>query len=92
MDQRIRWKGHMTGEMDLSKLKKGQCAVVRDIIADDSMRRRLQDIGLIQGTNVTCVQKSPLGDPTAYLIRGAIIALRQEDSSCVKVKLKIWNS
>lgn len=45
------------------------------------MRRRLQDIGLIEGTEVLCLQKSPSGDPVAYLIRGAVIALRGEDSS-----------
>ena len=42
---------------------------------------RLQDIGLIEGTEVLCLQKSPSGDPVAYLIRGAVIALRGEDSS-----------
>lgn len=71
---------------NLSKLKQGECAVVMNIDSGDNMRRRLQDIGLIKGTNVTCVQKSPLGDPIAYLIRGAVIALRSEDSSCVQIQ------
>ena len=44
------------------------------------MRRRLQDIGFIPGTAVTCLQRSPLGDPTAYRIRGTVIALRREDA------------
>ena len=51
----------------------------------DSMRRRLQDIGLIEGTRVECLQKSPSGDPVAYLIRGAVIALRTEDSEKILV-------
>ena len=49
------------------------------------MRRRLQDIGLISGTRVECVGVSPLGDPAAYLIRGAVIALRREDSDGVQL-------
>lgn len=49
------------------------------------MRRRMQDIGLIEGTEVECVQKSPAGDPVAYRIRGALIALRAEDSARVLV-------
>lgn len=49
------------------------------------MRRRLQDIGLIEGTKVKCLQKSPAGDPVAYLIRGAVIALRSEDSSNILI-------
>lgn len=71
---------------NLSRLNQGECAVVLDIKSSDSMRRRLQDIGLIKGTNVTCVQRSPLGDPSAYLVRGAVVALRSEDSSCVEIQ------
>ncbi|MCL2081041.1 MAG: ferrous iron transport protein A [Oscillospiraceae bacterium] len=69
----------------LSKLIQGERAVVLDI--SGGMRERLNDLGLIKGTAVTCVRKSPLGDPVAYLIRGAVIALRSEDSSCVTVKI-----
>jgi len=71
---------------DLSKLEQGRHAIVLDIDSSDSMRRRLQDLGLIKGTEISCVQKSPLGDPVAYLIRGAVIALRYEDSSCVQIQ------
>ena len=47
------------------------------------LRRRLMDIGLVEGTTVECVRKSPAGDPKAYLIRGAVIALRNEDAATV---------
>ena len=47
--------------------------------------RRLLDIGLIEGTDVACLQKSPAGDPVAYMIRGAVIALRAEDSANILV-------
>lgn len=50
------------------------------------MRRRLQDIGLVEGTMVRCLGKSPSGDPAAYLIRGAVIALRKETSSEIFVE------
>ena len=69
----------------LNDLKKGQIAKVSGLISTGSMRRRLQDIGLIEGTRVECIQKSPGGDPIAYLIRGAVIALRSEDSSKVLI-------
>ncbi len=69
----------------LNSLKVGQTATVKKLRSTGSMRRRLQDIGLIEGTQVECLQKSPSGDPIAYLIRGAVIALRQEDSSNVMI-------
>lgn len=69
----------------LQDLKQGQTATVKSLLSTGSIRRRLQDIGLIEGTEVECLQKSPAGDPVAYLIRGAVIALRAEDSSKVLV-------
>lgn len=69
----------------LNDLKHGQTAKVRSLLSTGSIRRRLLDIGLIEGTEVECLQKSPAGDPVAYLIRGAVIALRSEDSMNVLV-------
>ncbi|WP_123054373.1 FeoA family protein [Clostridium sp. JN-1] len=75
----------MNSMNSLKDLKQGQTAKVKSILSTGSIRRRLQDIGLIEGTEVECLQKSPAGDPVAYLIRGAVIALRSEDSSNVLI-------
>ena len=72
-------------KIPLSKIREGESAVVRELTSTGSMRRRLLDIGLVEGTNIECLQKSPAGDPVAYLIRGAVIALRAEDSAAVLV-------
>ena len=69
----------------LSELEEGQAASVTSLLSAGSMRRRLQDIGLIEGTKVECLRKSPAGDPVAYFIRGAVIALRSEDSNKILV-------
>lgn len=70
----------------LNRLREGQSARVAGLSSPIDMRRRLQDIGLIEGTRVECLQKSPAGDPVAYLIRGAVIALRSEDSAGIFVQ------
>ena len=70
----------------LNQLYEGEWARVEALDSGCAMRRRLQDIGLIKGTRVECLQKSPLGDPAAYLIRGAVIALRAEDAE----KILVW--
>ena len=69
----------------LNQLPEGKKGMVEKLLATGSMRRRVQDIGVIEGTTVECLQKSPFGDPIAYSIRGAAIALREEDSNCVLV-------
>jgi len=49
-------------------------------------RRRLLDLGLIPGTEVSADIRSPGGDPTGYLIRGAVIALRREQADHIQVE------
>ena len=66
-------------------MERGEVGIVWEMRSEDRLRRRLQDMGMIQGTAVECVGISPLGDPAAYLVRGAVIALRREDSGSVLV-------
>lgn len=69
----------------LSELKIGDEAVITQMPENN---RRLLDIGLIKGTTVKCVLKSPLGNPAAYKIRGAVIAIRDEDAKDIEVEVK----
>lgn len=71
--------------MTLSCLPEGCTATVTEMNSSGSMRRRLMDMGLIEGTRVICLHRSPAGDPIAYLIRGAVIALRKEDTGKILV-------
>lgn len=63
----------------LNEVQPGQRIRIKEIRSSGSIRRRLLDIGLIENTEVECLGRSPGGDPTAFLIRGAVIALRSED-------------
>ena len=67
----------MTRIQTLSDLQPGQSATVRSVCAPDGMQRRLRDLGLIEQTRV--------GDPSAYLIRGSVIALRRCDCRAIRV-------
>jgi DtxR family Mn-dependent transcriptional regulator len=49
-------------------------------------RRRLLDLGLVPGTVVTAELASPGGDPIAYRVRGALIALRSEQTDRIQVE------
>lgn len=73
--------------LPLSKLRVGQKGQVSDLLLSGEMRRRLQDLGLIPGTCVSCLYQSAFGDPCAYSVRGAAIALRQTDSQKILIKL-----
>lgn len=48
-------------------------------------RRRLLDLGFVPGTKVSVEMRSPGGDPTAYRVRGTLIALRKEQAALVRI-------
>lgn len=73
----------MLSSFSLDRLGDGQSAYVVRVEAEPAMGRRLLDMGLIPGTRVTCWGRSPAGDPAAYLIRGAVVALRTRDAASV---------
>ena len=75
----------------LNTLRVGQSARVAQIEAEPAMRRRLLDLGLIPGTPVTCTAVSPAGDPAAYFVRGAVIALRSRDAGGIRLGEPVWD-
>ena len=72
----------------LSTLSVGQSARVLAVLpaCRGAERRRLQDLGLLPGTQVRAEFASPAGDPVAYRIRGALIALRHEQAELIQVE------
>ncbi len=70
----------------LAEIKVGQRAEVVELLVEGLTRRRLLDLGLLPGTEVKAVMRSPLGTPIAYDIRGSMLALRPEDASKITVK------
>ena len=72
----------------LSSLKPGEEAEIVDISRTmrPVERRRLLDLGVLPGTKIRAEFVSPTGDPVAYMIRGALIALRREQAEKIFVK------
>ena len=73
--------------MTLYELPLNKVGTVNNLNCNGNIRRRLLDLGLVRGTKITPVFKSPSGDPTAYEIRKALIALRKEDVKSIDIKL-----
>jgi DtxR family transcriptional regulator, Mn-dependent transcriptional regulator len=71
----------------LSSLAVGETAVVSHLSPGcrGAERRRFMDLGILPGTTIAAEMRSPSGDPTAYRIRGAVIALRKEQANHIKI-------
>ncbi len=73
--------------MKLSDLNLNETCQIQKINLPSNQKKHLQDIGIIEGNQITCVLKSPFNDPKAYKINGIIIAIRQSEASQIEVKL-----
>jgi ferrous iron transport protein A len=73
--------------MKLTELAVGKSGVITSVAGGGMQRRRLLDLGFIPGSRVENVRCSPTGNPTAYLIKGTLIALRREESDMLFVKM-----
>lgn len=76
-----------SGYLYLNELPPGCAGEVVTLDISGPTRRRLLDLGLVPGTRVAAVRRSPAGDPTAFRVRGALIALRAEDGRRIVVRL-----
>lgn len=69
--------------MALSEIKLGADVTVLGIMGD---ALRLMELGFTRGAQVRALFHSPFGDPVAYLVRGAVLALRKEDADRIIVE------
>ncbi|MBE5778413.1 MAG: ferrous iron transport protein A [Clostridiales bacterium] len=76
----------MPSAITLAQLLPGEKAQVKHISLSGSIRRRLLDIGLTEGSQVECAGISPFGSPSAYLISEALIAIRKSDGDKIFVQ------
>jgi ferrous iron transport protein A len=69
----------MTKDKKLCALNIEETAIIKKLTCLGCTKRRFLDLGIVSGTKITALYKSPFGNPTAYFIRGTVIALRRED-------------
>ncbi|AYE34376.1 FeoA family protein [Clostridium septicum] len=70
----------------LNKIDSSDYVEVVNLDVNGDMRRRFLDLGIINGTKIKILYRSPLGDPRAYLIRGAVIAIRDDEAKHIYVQ------
>ncbi|MCD6511043.1 MAG: ferrous iron transport protein A [Thaumarchaeota archaeon] len=72
----------------LDELEPGDGGVVVNLVGSGPLLRRLVDMGLVIGTRVKVLRRSPLGDPVEFEVRGYNLSLRKEEARHVFVKVE----
>ena len=71
----------------LDQLRPGQTATVTALNVTGPNRRRMMDLGILPGTAIEVEFRSPLGDPVAYRVRGAVVALRNKQARDIEIEI-----
>ncbi|MBN2210209.1 MAG: ferrous iron transport protein A [Sedimentisphaerales bacterium] len=76
----------MNDAVRLSQLEPGAKGRIVKIEAQSLIRRRLLEMGLVRGAEVTKVKLAPLADPAEYIVAGSHVSLRREEAWDVLVE------
>lgn len=73
--------------MNLAQLQTGQKAVIVRVGGSGAFRKRILEMGFVQGKEITAVHNAPLRDPIYYKILDYNVSLRHRDAERIEVHL-----
>lgn len=71
--------------MTLNDVKVGEACTVAHLNDSGEIRRRIMDMGITKGTEVSVNKVAPLGDPIDVTVRGYHLSLRRSDAANIEV-------
>lgn len=71
--------------MLLSEMKEGQSGIISSMRGNSLLRRRIREIGILNGTQVYVEKYAPLKDPLELIVKGCHISLRVEEAAQITV-------
>lgn len=57
--------------------------IIDKVLVDD---KRFYNLGIIENSKIKVLYKSPFGNPTAYFVKGSIVAIRNDDAKLIIVR------
>ncbi|HOO80026.1 MAG TPA: FeoA family protein [Lachnospiraceae bacterium] len=70
----------------LKELKIGEKARVMKLHGEGAIKRRIMDMGLTKGVEVSVCKVAPLGDPMEITVRGYELSIRKEDAEKIEIE------
>ena len=69
----------------LNELKIGETSKVVRLNGEGAVKRRMMDMGLTKGTEVTVRKVAPLGDPIELTVRGYELSIRKSEAATIEI-------
>lgn len=73
--------------MNLKEVKIGGTAKVKKLTGEGTVKRRIMDMGITKGVEVTVRKVAPLGDPIEVTVRGYELSIRKADAEMIEVEI-----
>ena len=70
----------------IGDMKIGETAKVVRLDGEGAVKRRIMDMGLTKGAQVTVRKVAPLGDPIELTVRGYELSIRKDEAAKVEVE------
>ena len=75
----------MSQEISLRQMNIGEKGVISNVSVSGELGRRIRDMGLIPGTEISVVGRAPLQDPVALRLSGVTVTLRNKEADYITV-------
>ena len=74
-------------EINLRKMKEKQSGTIKSVKVGGELGRRIREMGLVPGTEVTIQGRAPLYDPVALRVMGGTLTLRNNEADHILVEV-----
>ena len=73
--------------LSLRKMKKGQSGAIAAVTVSGELGRRIREMGLVPGTEITVIGRAPLNDPVAVRVMDGTLTLRNNEADFILVQI-----
>ena len=73
----------------LNEISCGETVKVKKLNGEGAIKRRIMDMGITKGVEVTVRKVAPLGAPIELTVRGYELSIRKEDAQMIEVREEV---
>ena len=81
-------KNFIMAQINLRNMAINQSGIISSVKVGGELGRRIREMGLVPGTEITIKQRAPLNDPVAMRVMGGTLTLRNNEANFIEVEVE----
>jgi ferrous iron transport protein A len=73
--------------ISLRRMAINQSGIIAAVKVGGELGRRIREMGLVPGTEITVKQRAPLNDPVALRVLGGTLTLRNNEADYIEIEV-----